>query len=102
MELVVPTLPSSPLASSSTPHPAVTHALDWVETLARAPGGGLGISQTWMKFFPPEPGTLGKISVGKGRGGRGLLAFCLTWGSERESELVKGWLVWVTGCGQSL
>lgn len=55
MEFGMPTLPSSPLTSSSTPHPVMTHTLDWVETLARATGGGLGISKTVDEVFPPEP-----------------------------------------------
>lgn len=55
VELVMPTLASSLLTSLHAP-PPMTHTVDWVETLAGGPVGGLGILE---EVFLPEPGTLG-------------------------------------------
>lgn len=61
----MPTLASSPLTSPFTPHPLMTHTLDWVETLAGGPGGGLGVSKMWMRFFflsqAPLAARLGRV-----------------------------------------
>lgn len=70
----MPTLASSPLTSPLTPHPSMTHSLFWVETLAGGPEGGLGISNMWMRFFSLRQAPL-PARVGKGQGGKGLLAF---------------------------
>lgn len=51
----------------------------------------------WVKFFLLSQAPLA-VSAGEGQGGKGLLALCLCWGSERESELVKG----RTGVGDGL
>ena len=72
----MPTHASSPLTSPSTPHPPMTHTLDWVETLAGGPGGGLGISKMWMRFFFLSQAPLA-ARVGEGHRGKGLLAFSI-------------------------
>jgi hypothetical protein len=61
----------------------MTHTLDWVETLAGGPGGGLGISKMCMRFFVLSQAPL-PATAGEGQRCKGLQALSIAGSEVRE------------------